>query len=241
MTTANTISDPFALIDAKYVCEYCGKPLKTTSVEVNGRVYGDLPCWGSCGCEPSQHDGDQPERTMTKEERYARAGIGAEYQKSVGESAEFQEALRHRRNVLVAGPNGTGKSMLAARTAMDMVDQGEDVLFVNAASEAEHIKRSFDGEGNDHWERMCDAGYLFVDDFGKGNPTEWEASMWYAVFEARYSAGLPTMVTTNYGGGELISRLTVNGDDSTARAIVSRIRGGALTKRMEGSDMRLSR
>ena len=200
-----------------------------------------FPRYASCGCKASRekYESSDRKRPLGSAERYARAGIGREYQHAEGDFSEQVSALVGGRNVYVVGPNGTGKSMLVARVAMDLIGLGEDVLFVNAASEAESMKRSFDGNGSDRWMRMCDAGFLVVDDLGKGNPTEWSGDMWYTVVEARSAAGLPTLVTTNYDGGKLIAWLTPNGDDSTARAIVSRLRGGALTVKTGGPDRRL--
>lgn len=175
----------------------------------------------------------------SKADRYSRAGIGLEYQSAEADCSEFVEAVRGGRSVFVVGGNGNGKSMLAAAIAMRLMDAGVAVLFVNAAIESQLIRNGFDAGGSGRWERMCSVPVLVLDDLGKGNPTEWEASMWYTVAEARNAARLPTVTTSNYDGGELIGRLTVGGDDSTAKAIVSRLRGGALTVKTDGGDMRM--
>lgn len=142
--------------------------------------------------------------------------------------------------MFITGDNGNGKSMLAAAVAMRLIDEGVAALFVNAAIQSQLIRNGFDRGGGGLWERMCEAPALVIDDLGKGKPTEWDCSMWYTVAEARNAARLPTVTTSNYDGGELIERLTVEGDDSTARAIVSRLRGGAVTVKTSGQDLRLS-
>ena len=44
-------------------------------------------------------------------------------------------------------------------------------------------------------------------------PTEWGSAKIYAIINARYEAYMPTIVTTNYGGAELVERMTPKGAD----------------------------
>ena len=243
MTTVNMIASPFGAIPNRETCDFCGKPLKKTSITVMGKTFDNLPCYGSCGCEESAkrltshvRGGDRHKRSL-----YAQAGIGPEYIGAAMECSEYVKAVLKGRNVFITGENGVGKSILASSIAKRLLDKGEKVLFVNAAIESQRIKNGFDSDGAALWERMCEAGVLVIDDLGKGKPTEWDASMWYTIAEARNAARLPTVVTTNYDGGDLVERLTVNGDDSTARAIVSRFRGGACTAVVHSEDHRLKR
>lgn len=233
LITANTINP-----EAGNVCEHCGAPRKRKSIQLLGRKYDVLL---SCDCSTASRERDENVTEQPrKAEKYKHAGIGPEYQASTAECAEQVEAVKHGRNVFITGANGCGKSMLAAAIGMSLIDQGYTVLFVNAAIAAQAIRSTYSGEGDSSlWERMCNAPALIIDDLGKGNPTEWDSSIWYTVAEARNAAGIPTVVTTNYTGGELVKRLTANNDDSTARATVSRLRGGALVVKMSGADMRL--
>ena len=239
MATPNMISSPVGPVPDRTVCPYCKRPLKRYEVDLFGKHYS-LPCWGSCGCERSKLDTEPPRsKPPTRAERYARAGIGPEYQALRVPCSEHVNAVNEGRNVFIVGDNGNGKSVLAASIAMALIDQGKAARFVNAAIEAQAIRNGFGNGGTDAYERMAETPILVLDDLGKGNPTEWESSLWYSIAEARNAARLPTIVTSNYDGGALISRLTASGDDSTARAIVSRLRGGALTVKMQGRDMRL--
>ena len=239
MTTRSMIASPVGPVPNVTTCPYCKRPLKRFEADLFGKHFS-LPCWGSCGCERSKRDTDPPKpKPLTASEKYARAGIGQEYQALRVPCSEYVKAVREGRNVFISGDNGNGKSVLAASIAMSLIDQGASVRFVNAAIEAQAIKNGFGHGGTDSYERMAETPILVLDDLGKGNPTEWESSLWYSVAEARNAARLPTIVTSNYDGGELIGRLTAKGDESTALAIVSRLRGGALTVRMRGRDMRL--
>ena len=169
---------------------------------------------------------------------YESAGIPTEYQHIHLECAAYAEAIREGRNVFICGEKGTGKTTLAASVAMCLIDEGVKVKFVNAAIEAARLKPDLSSQWA-AYARMVTAPVLVLDDLGKGVPTDWEATFWCSVVEARDYSNLPTLTTSNYDGAELIHRLTVNRDVSTAKAIISRLRRGAVTIKTEGHDMRL--
>lgn len=225
------------------VCEFCGKELEVYEFECLGRKYKAID---SCNCEASKIARGETERQPSMnsrdrmDARYEAAGIGDMYRTASAKCSEYVSAVKSGRNVFIYGPNGSGKSTLAASIAKKLVDLGDDVLFVNACIAVKRMQASISGEPTDVFERMCSVPYLIIDDLGKGNPTEWDSSVWYAVAEARNMACLPTIVTTNYSGSELIVRLTAKGDDSTAKAIVSRFRGGASVVKVDGADRRVA-
>ena len=231
MTTAHTIV-------SGEVCPYCGAPLMVGVAELFGKeVRMNLAC--SCPKARAEYDPPKPTEPPTQAELYERAGIPPEYQGIRLGCEPYIKAMREGRNVFLCGENGTGKTTLAASVAMALIDEGKAARFVNAAIEAARIKGDFSIQGYEY-DRMATAPVLVLDDLGKGVSTDWEVSLWYSVAEARNAAKLPTLTTTNYDGGDLIRRLTVGGDDSTARAIVSRLRLGALTLKTQGRDMRLN-
>ncbi len=226
MLTPNTTSCPDC--DAAMVYEPCSIGLLTV-----------CPDCGYAFMEARNMLSGPSKQPEDNSKLYARAGIGPEYQRGMTDCAEVVQAAKAGRNVYIVGGNGTKKSTLAAAAGMALIDEGASVQFVNAAIAIEDIKESFDSGGGGLRAKMCGADILIIDDLGKGNPTEWSLSLWYSIVEARNAAKLPTIVTTNYDGSKLIQRLAVNGDDSTAKAVVSRLRGGALVVRMGGEDMRL--
>lgn len=235
MSTASTTSNN--------VCEYCGKELEVYEFECLGRKYKAIDacdCYGARIARGETDAASSMNRHDLMDARYAASGIGDMYRTASSKCSEYVSAVKSGRNVFIYGPNGSGKSTLAASIAKKLVDLGDDVLFVNACIAVKRMQASISGEPTDVFERMCSVPYLVIDDLGKGNPTEWDSSVWYAVAEARNMACLPTVVTTNYSGSELIVRLTAKGDDSTAKAIVSRFRGGAVVVKMDGTDRRVA-
>ena len=83
-----------------------------------------------------------------------------------------------------------------------------------------------------------------LDDLGKESPTEWAVEQLFSIINGRYDEGKPLIVTTNYGSEDLVKRLTprpdANGyaDDTTARAIVDRLRGVAKCVKLQGKSKR---
>ena len=79
---------------------------------------------------------------------------------------------------------------------------------------------------------------LVLDDLGKEQQTAWTVSRLYAIINARYANMLPTVITSNFKVSELAARMGAC-DESTARAIASRIAGSCETVAMAGGDRRL--
>jgi DNA replication protein DnaC len=77
------------------------------------------------------------------------------------------EFIREKRNVLVCGPSGVGKTHLAQAIGQEACRQGYDVLFVNTHKMLQHLHA---GRADNSFERRL-AGYvrpdlLILDDFG---------------------------------------------------------------------------
>lgn len=110
--------------------------------------------------------------------------------------------LREKRNVLIYGPSGVGKSHLAQALAHEACRQGYDVLFVNAHKMLQHIHG---GRADGSWERRL-ASYvrpdlLIVDDFGLKPLTVVMAEDLYDVIAERYEQG-SIMLTSNRAQSE---------------------------------------
>lgn len=110
--------------------------------------------------------------------------------------------LRERRNVLVYGPSGVGKSHLAQALAHEACRQGYDVLFVNAHKMLQHING---GRADGSWERRL-AIYvrpdlLILDDFGLKPLTPVMAEDLYDVIAERYEQG-SILLTSNRAPSE---------------------------------------
>lgn len=128
--------------------------------------------------------------------------------------------------LLLQGGFGTGKTH-AACAALIALAPTRSVRFTTVDRMLRERRDSFSGaeaEGSVAG-RFLNAGALCLDDLGKERQTEWGVAALFEVVDARLSRGLPTIVTTNYAGRELLARMSAGGDATTAKAIVSRMAG----------------
>lgn len=141
-----------------------------------------------------------------------------------------------RRGLVIVGRVGRGKTY-AACAALRELAMGERVLFANFEDVLEEIRQSFGKAEGDVVARYSAAPVLCLDDFGKSRPTEWSLPLMWRLVDRRSANGRPTVYTTQYDGASLADRLRVPGDDSTAAAILSRMRDSDVV-RLDGPDRR---
>jgi DNA replication protein DnaC len=101
----------------------------------------------------------------------------------------------------IHGPVGTGKTHLAAAVTNALIDRGVVVRFFTAIRLAEELRRAVGG--NEHTAiaggraELEAVPVLIVDDFGTERVTDWLLEQWQELFNARYVAARPTIITTN--------------------------------------------
>lgn len=110
--------------------------------------------------------------------------------------------IRRKRNALICGPTGVGKSHLAQALAHEACRLGFDVLFVNTHKMLQHIHG---GRADGSWEKRL-AIYLrpdllVLDDFGLKPLTPPMPADLYDVVNERYEAG-SILLTSNRAPSE---------------------------------------
>lgn len=135
-----------------------------------------------------------------------------------------------RNGLLIVGSYGTGKTHLVTAIANQLITAGTPVIAMTMIDLLARIKRSYD-DGDRVREDEVMSVYeniplLIIDDIGSEQPTEWGVARIYAIFNSRYEAYMPTIITTNYGADELVRRLTPNtmGDRHNAEKIIDRLK-----------------
>lgn len=151
------------------------------------------------------------------------------------------------RSLFVAGDIGTGKTFLTSCLCADLLRKGQRLLWRNVSDVLREIRASYDNRKTSEEEvlnRFIEPPLLVLDDLGKERPTEWAMEQLFSIINARYDRNKPMVITTNYGGADLVKRLTPRpdasgyADDTTARAIVDRLRGSSKLVRLEGQSRR---
>lgn len=156
-------------------------------------------------------------------------------------------AGHYPRSLYVVGDIGAGKTFLSSCLCADLMRKGRRVLWRNVSDVLREIRASYDQRNVREAEviaRFTKPPVLILDDLGKERPTEWAMEQLFSIVNARYDDGKPLIVTTNYGGADLVKRLTPRpdasgyADDTTARAIVDRLRGMSNIITLQGASRR---
>lgn len=148
-------------------------------------------------------------------------------------------ALGERRNMLLFGPVGTGKSGLAWSVLRLLIEQGTPSLYVGFRDLLWELRRSFQTGEPASTERAQKVPVLVLDDLGAERPTDFARDELAVLVERRYSRRLPMIVTSNYDPKQLARRLG-HDDEVVGKRIVSRLGDDALELRFSGRDRRLS-
>lgn len=103
--------------------------------------------------------------------------------------------------LLLHGSYGCGKTHLAAAIANARLAAGQPIMFVNAPDLLDHLRATF-GPGSEVsydalFDRVRNIPLLIIDDLGAESPTPWAQEKLYQIFNHRYNAQLPTVVTSN--------------------------------------------
>lgn len=128
--------------------------------------------------------------------------------------------------LVITGEPGRGKTHAACAVMRCVIGE----VSVGLATDAELVrdaKAAFGGRSTEAAvvDRFCAPQLLVLDDFGKAAySSEWALQLAFEVIDRRIKQRKATVVTTQYTAPQLMGKLTVNGDDATGKAIVSRLR-----------------
>lgn len=106
---------------------------------------------------------------------------------------------------------GNGKTHLAAAVANYVTQRGESVLFVVVPDLLDHLRAAFNPNSgvrlDTRFDEVKSAPMLILDDLGTESATAWAREKLYQLFNHRYNARLPTVITTATPVDELDPRL----------------------------------
>lgn len=166
------------------------------------------------------------------------------FEKAKSYVKNLQEVLKYNIGLYVYGDNSTGKTYLTACICNELLWRKQNCIYTNLASMLDYISASYNGKGDGKGgllARIKSCDFAFIDDFGKeflgreAQPTssKWAEEKLFEVLNERYNAQKPTIFSSNYSIGELISVLGLD------KAIVERVNEMATRViKLEGDDFR---
>lgn len=128
------------------------------------------------------------------------------------------------------GPNGTGKTTLAAAAAWKRL-QGAPVCWVSIASLMTGLRSGHGSKAKAAADQIIlGRGAIVLDDLDKANDSDFAREVLHALVDNRYAEGSPILVTTNRTLREL--------DKRVGSSVASRLAGYCEVVRIGGKDWR---
>ncbi len=126
--------------------------------------------------------------------------------------------------LVFVGPYGCGKTHLAAAIGNYLARQGNPPLMVVVPDLLDHLRAAYAPNSpvsiDQRFEEIRSARLLILDDLGTQSATPWAREKIYQLFNYRYNAELPTVITTANAPGEMDPRLQSRLSDSRLCKIV---------------------
>jgi len=102
--------------------------------------------------------------------------------------------------LVLTGSYGCGKTHLAAAIANALAERGSPPLFIVVPDLLDHLRATFSPNSAASYDRRFEeirtASLLVLDDLGTQSMTPWVREKLYQLFNYRYNAELPTVITT---------------------------------------------
>ena len=113
--------------------------------------------------------------------------------------------------LVLSGPYGCGKTHLAAAIANARVAAGRPALFVVVPDLLDHLRATFSPSSQVRFDKRFEevkcTPLLVLDDLGTESASPWAQEKLYQLFNHRYNARLPTVITMAQPVGEVEPRL----------------------------------
>lgn len=102
--------------------------------------------------------------------------------------------------LVILGPHGSGKTILAAAVANRCIDRGHVVFFSHVPDLLDHLRATFsptsDIAYSELFEQVKSTPILVLDGLGSHSTTPWAEEKLGQIINHRYNAALPTVVTS---------------------------------------------
>lgn len=200
-------------------CKVCGGQRQTViTLPFPGAVPKVVRCWCNCPTEYDRFKQRQQEEKIARRRRVCfstsvdfqgctfveaddKQGAPEATQAARAYAVRFGEYLRSGKGLLLYGGVGTGKSFLAACIANAVIDRGYSARMTSLSTIADEMW-SADSKA-EYLDELCNYGLVVLDDLGVERKTHYMLEMIYKIVNARYTAGMPVIITTNLTPQEL--------------------------------------
>lgn len=133
----------------------------------------------------------------------------ASLEKAFEAARRFAEAPRGW--LVIIGPHSCGKTHLAAAIANFRTESNQPPLFVGVPDLLDHLRATFNPNStvslDRRFEEVRTARFLILDDLGTESASPWVREKLYQLFNYRYVAELPTVITSCFKLEEMDPRL----------------------------------
>ncbi len=106
--------------------------------------------------------------------------------------------------LVLIGPNGCGKTHLAAAIANQSLKEGAVVLFTVVPDLLAHLRSTFGNNATEAYDqrfaKMREAELLVLDDLGAHQSSPWASEKLFQLLNYRYNSSFPTVITANKQG-----------------------------------------
>ena len=133
------------------------------------------------------------------------AGSRLLFQEGLAAAVEFAEDPTGW--LTLAGPSGSGKTHLAAAVANRCIERGQTAFFIVVADLLDHLRATYSPENpvsyDDLFDQVRNVPVLVLDDLAAHSATPWAQEKLLQVFNHRFNARLPTLITVRGQVGRL--------------------------------------
>jgi DNA replication protein DnaC len=219
----NDLSAGDNIEETEYLCPICGGAgFLRQDVPVGHPNFGKLV---KCDCQTREDETKRLDklRSISNMKLMERFTFEAFVPEGIGLTEDRRRNLRMAHNtalefsqhptgwLVLLGGYGCGKTHLAAAIANQTIGQGKPALFVVVPDLLDHLRSTYSPYSSvtydQRFEDIRNSSLLILDDLGAHSSTPWAQEKLFQLFNYRYNAQLPTVVTSNHELEEIDVRI----------------------------------